>query len=128
MQPFVVKLSSLAPGANDFEWSTSPEFFEYFGNNEILTSDVSVSVQVCNHGLTVDVSCDIEGSVTIACDRCLADLEIPIETFFDETYTAEGDELDLRQDIYDYICTALPLQRVHPEGECDETTTKYLSK
>ncbi len=128
MQPFVVKLSSLAPGTNEFEWSTSPEFFEYFGNNEILTSDVSVSVEVCNHGLTVDVSCDIEGSVTVACDRCLADLEMPIETFFDETYTAEGDELDLRQDIYDYICTALPLQRVHPEGECDETTIQYLSK
>ena len=128
MQPFVVKLSSLAPGTNEFEWSTSPEFFEYFGNNEILTSDVSVSVEVCNHGLTVDVSCDIEGSVTVSCDRCLADLEMPIETFFDETYTAEGDELDLRQDIYDYICTALPLQRVHPEGECDETTIQYLSK
>jgi hypothetical protein len=48
----------------------------------------------------------------VACDRCLADLEMPIETFFDETYTAEGDELDLRQDIYDYICTAL-LQSVH---------------
>jgi uncharacterized metal-binding protein YceD (DUF177 family) len=51
-----------------------------------------------------------------------------VETSFEEQYTPEDDELDLSQDVYDYVCTSLPLQRMHPEGECNQETTKYLSK
>jgi uncharacterized metal-binding protein YceD (DUF177 family) len=36
--------------------------------------------------------------------------------------------LDLSQFVYDYVCLALPLQMVHPEGECNPMMTAYLSK
>ena len=128
MQPFVVKLTSLPPGKSHFKWHAGAEFFEVFGNTEILDADLEVAATVRNHGLTVDAACEIAGSVTVACDRCLEDLAIPVETSFEETYAPEGDELDLGQDVYDYVCISLPLQRVHPEGECNQETTKYLSK
>ena len=128
LQPFVVKLTSLAPGKSHFSWHAGPEFFEIFGNQEILDADLEVTADVVNHGLTVDAACVISGSVTVACDRCLEDLVIPVETSLEESYTPESDELDLRQDVYDYVCISLPLQRVHPEGECNQETTKYLSK
>jgi uncharacterized metal-binding protein YceD (DUF177 family) len=35
--------------------------------------------------------------------------------------------LDMRQVVYDYVYMSLPIQRVHPEGECDPETVKYLS-
>nr|MCR5841499.1 DUF177 domain-containing protein [Bacteroidales bacterium] len=124
----VVRLTDLAPGKSHFAWHAGPEFFEIFGNEEILDADLEVQAAVVNHGLTVDVSCAIAGSVTVACDRCLEDLVIPVETSFEEGYTPESGELDLRQDVYDYVCISLPLQRVHPEGECNQETTKYLSK
>lgn len=128
MQPFVFKLSELSRGESRVERSAGLEFFESFGNSEILAASVEVSLVIHNHGLTLDVECQIEGSVTVACDRCLEDLELPIETSFEESYTPEGNELDLSQDIYDYVCTSIPMQRVHPEGECNSETTKYLSK
>ncbi len=128
MQPFVVRLIDLGPGAKHFEWKAGREFFESFGNSEILDADISVAASILNKGLTAHAVCEIGGSVTVACDRCLEDLEIAVETSFEETYTPEGAELDLSQDIYDYICTSLPLQRVHPVGECNSETTKYLSK
>ena len=128
MQPFVVKLTSLAPGKNPFSWHAGAEFFEAFGNVDILDADLEVTAQVVSHGLTAEASCGIAGTVTVACDRCLEDLVIPVETSFEETYTPESDELDLRQDVYDYVCISLPIQRVHPEGECNQETTKYLSK
>ena len=128
MQPFVVQLTSLAPGTNRLEWHAGAEFFETFGNVEILDADLEVTAEVASHGLTADASCEIAGSVTVACDRCLEDLVIPVETSFEEQYTPEDDELDLSQDVYDFVCTSLPLQRVHPEGECNQETTKYLSK
>ena len=128
LQPFVVKLTSLAPGKSHFTWHVGPEFFEIFGNEEILDADLEVTAGIANHGLTADAACVVSGSVTVACDRCLEDLVIPVETSFEETYTPESDELDLRQDVYDYVCISLPIQRVHPEGECNQETTKYLSK
>ena len=128
MQPFVVKLTSLTPGKNHFTWHAGAEFFEAFGNVEILDADLEVTAEVVSHGLTADASCEIAGSVTVACDRCLEELVIPVETSFEEQYTPEDDELDLSQDVYDFVCTSLPLQRVHPEGECNQETTKYLSK
>jgi uncharacterized metal-binding protein YceD (DUF177 family) len=35
-------------------------------------------------------------------------------------------DMDLGQIVYDYVCTSLPLSRVHPEGECDPEVVKYL--
>ena len=128
MQPFVVKLTALAPGTSHFTWHAGAEFFETFGNVEILDADLEVTADVISRGLTVDAACTIAGSVTVACDRCLEDLVIPVDVSFEETYTPEGGELDLSQDVFDYVCTSLPLQRVHPEGECNQETTKYLSK
>ncbi len=128
MQPFVVKLTSLAPGKNHFEWHAGAEFFEAFGNVDILDADLEVTADVISRGLTAEAACTMTGTVTVACDRCLEDLVIRVETSFDESYAPEGDELDLSQDVYDFVCISLPLQRVHPEGECNQETTKYLSK
>ena len=128
MQPFIVKLNGLASGRTVFNWKADVKFFEQFGNTDILAADLDVTAKVVNHGATVDVECGVEGKVTVPCDRCLDDLELDVETNFSEVYTPEDSSLDLSQDIYDYVCTALPLQRVHPEGECNPVTIKFLSK
>ena len=128
MQPFVVNLSVLGSGIKEKSWCIGPEFFESFGNFEILDADLEVNAEFDNHGLTVDVYCEIDGWVTVACDRCLDDLEIPVKTSFEESYTPDTDELDISQEVYDFVLTALPLQRVHQEGECNEETTRFLSK
>ena len=46
-----------------------------------------------------------------------------------ETLTpGAGDvEWDLSQAVYDFVCLSLPLQRLHPEGECDPNTVRFLS-
>lgn len=128
MQPFVVKLLGLKPGVSVFDWHAGREFFELFGNCEILDADIDVSAELHYRGLSADVSCQLSGSVTVACDRCLEDLELAVETSFEQDYVLEGTELDISQDVYDYVCISLPLQRVHADGECNEETTKYLSK
>ena len=107
-----------------------------------------VDVVVEKSGRYVGVDVDIEGTVVVACDRCLGDLELPVsvspsfsvkfgEAPEDKSFGAEGDreilflpesdtDMDLSQIVYDYVCTSLPLSRVHPEGERDPETVKYL--
>ena len=128
LQPFVVNLNDLGRGVSSLAQSAGKEFFESFGNQEILDADIKVQASVNNRGVSVDVQAEISGTVTVLCDRCLEPLEIPVETGFEETYAPEGAELDFSQEVYDFVCIALPLQRVHEEGKCTPETTKYLSK
>ena len=128
MQPFIVKLHGLGGSVTELDRTIGKEFFESFGNPDILDANLSVACDIVRHGVTVDVECSISGTLTVPCDRCLEALEIPVETEFSETYAPEGDELDFSQDVYDYAVTALPLQRVHPEDQCNPETIKFISK
>ena len=128
MQPFVVDLSSIGAGAKAFSAIADKQFFDKFENAEILDAHIEVDYSVKNKGASVDVSCRMVGEVNVPCDLCLEPVTIPVDTEFEENYIPQGNELDLSQDIYDYVVTSLPLRRVHPDGECNEETTKYISK
>lgn len=128
LQPFVVDLCEIGSGVKSFSAITDKQFFESFGNPEILDANVNVEYTIHNKGVSVDVTCRMVGSVTVPCDLCLEPLEIGVETGFSESYTPEGGELDLSQDVYDFVIISLPLRRAHEEGECNEETTKFLSK
>ena len=128
MQPFVAQLRTLRTGTSEFVWKAGQQFFEEFGDSGILDADITVTALVSNHGLTIGVKAAIAGSVTVPCDRCLENLVIPVDTSFEETYTPESDILDISQEVYDYVLTSLPMVRVHPEGECNGETTKYLEE
>ena len=145
---FIIPLNGLASGENRFSWHAGKEFFEAFENTEILDADLDMVVVVEKSGRYVGVDCAVDGSVTVACDRCLEDLMMPIGTdimlsvkFGDEeasedhqegereiVFVPEGDaEMDLGQVIYDYVCLALPMQRHHNDGGCNPDAVRSLS-
>lgn len=141
---YLIPVNGLAPGKTEYAWSVGKEFFEEFDNTEVLDADLLVKVVVEKSGRHIVFDCNISGVITVSCDRCLADLGIPVDTQAGFSVRYEGQdsgaeaerevislsendaELDLRQIIYDYACLALPMQRVHPEGECDPEVTKYI--
>ena len=145
---FIIPLNGLASGESRFSWHAGKEFFEAFENAEILDADLDASVIVEKSGRYLGVDCEIDGTVTVACDRCLEDLEMPVAAdvllsvkYGDEessedhqegereiVFVPEGEaELDLSQIIYDYVCLSLPMQRHHDEGECNPDALKFLA-
>ena len=145
---FIIPLNGLASGESRFSWHAGKEFFEAFENAEILDADLDASVFVEKSGRYLGVDCEIDGTVTVACDRCLEDLEMPVTAdvllsvkYGDEessedhqegereiVFVPEGEaELDLSQIIYDYVCLSLPMQRHHEEGGCNPEVIKHLS-
>ena len=138
----------MASGRTDFRWHAGGQFFSGFENSEILDADLVVDVWAEKSGRYASVDLGIEGTVVVECDRCLGDLELPVsvhpsfsikygEASEEQSSATEGGreililpetdaDLDLTQIIYDYVCTSLPLSRIHPEGECDPETVKYL--
>lgn len=148
-EDFIVPLNGLAQGRTAFRRSVGKEFFERFGNSDILDAGLDVAYEVEKSGRFIGVDCEISGKVTVACDRCLRDLELPVSTGFnlsvkfgDEpadgeiaeeggreiVYLPENEaDYDLSQVIYDYACLSLPTQRVHGDGACDPEVLRYLS-
>ncbi len=145
---FIIPLNGLAAGKNEFRWQAGKEFFEAFENADILDAELVVSAVAEKSGRWFGIDCEIDGQVKVTCDRCLEDLELPVETdimlsvkFGDEEtsedhqegereiiFVPEGDaEFDMSQIIYDYVCLALPMQRHHGEGECNPEAMKYLT-
>ena len=144
---FIVPLNGLAQGRTEFRRRVGKEFFERFENSDILDAGLDADVVVEKSGRFIGVDCVIKGTVTVICDRCLEDLELPVDTGFALSVKfgqtgsegeTEGDrevivlpfgdsDLDLSQTVYDYICLSLPVQRVHEEGGCDPRTIGYLS-
>ena len=127
LQPFKVPIGVLKAGRNDFSWHADVDFFEAFGSSEILAADLDVRIGLDYEDLSIEVEGTIDGTVTVACDRCLEDLVIPVHASFEDEREVSR-ELDFSQDVYDYVLTSLPMIRTHAEGECNEETTKYLSK
>ena len=143
---FIIPLNGLTAGKNEFFLHAGKEFFDSFDNEEIFDAGLQIRILVEKSGRYIGVDCDIEGVVTVECDRCLEMLDMPVDVqvrlsvkFGEEEASEIGQEterevifvkedeaeLDMSQIIYDYACLALPMQRVHEDGECDPEAMKY---
>ena len=147
---YIIPLNGWAAGEREYRWQADNKFFQKFDNTEILDAAVEVEARAVKSGHYIGVDLDIRGHVTVACDRCLEDLQLPVEAhpafsvkFGEEVATEEemregsreililsasDTELDLSQAIYDYVCLSLPMQRVHAEGECNPDTVRFLGQ
>lgn len=125
MERPLVSAALIGEEALHCSWHLDGSFFSAFEGTEILDADLDVEAEITDDW-SVCVSCSINGSVKVLCDRCLGELTLPVEAAFELEDCQVGAALDLSQDIYDFVCTSLPLQRVHPEGGCDPDVVAHL--
>ena len=131
MDSFIIPLNGWAAGEREFRFHADTEFFQKFDNTEILDADVNVEIRVTKEGMQkVEAVLHLQGTVTVPCNRCLEPVVIPVEANPSEVLAPGEEEVDwdLSQAVYDYVCLSLPLQRVHPEGECNPDTVRFLSR
>lgn len=106
------------------------------------------SVEAVARRVSEDVyqlDCRISGELTVACDRCLDDMQLPFSTTSRliikatdrDADEAEDDTMavdktsrvaDLSWYIYETIAMALPLQHVHEPGKCNSAMTALLER
>lgn len=133
---YIVPLRSVQREAVTRTFHLDNEYFAALEQDEILGGDVTVEMHVrYGAGETYLFSYKGEGSVVVACDRCLEPTTVSV--VFDEQLRVGYDDddnntdvdlivipfsqthYDTAWDIYESIALNLPLQRVHPEGECN---------
>ena len=122
------------------------DFLERFSRDLIQGLDARANLVAEQKGGWIEIHCKVVGEAKVECDRCLEELQMPlgIDQRLTIRFDAEpGDvvneddniiilregtsEVDLAQTIYDLICVSLPMQRVHPEGQCSQAALSRLS-
>ncbi|MDE7092977.1 MAG: DUF177 domain-containing protein [Muribaculaceae bacterium] len=113
-------------------------------NTDVRDADVNVVLTLVYNGNFYDLTFDVTGTVTLLCDRCLDNLDVPIEAQyhvvvkFGESYDDSSDEmlvipesdnyLNVAYLIYDTVMLAIPIKHVHPLGKCNRAMSALLRK
>ena len=140
----IIQFSGLKPGKYEYEYVLDKTFFEGYENEELRDGKVIFKVILERRERMLLFTFAFEGKVKSICDRCLGELDVPVEgeeklcVKFSDTETSEDEDvvflpegayqIDLAQWMYEYVAVSMPMQRVHPEGECDEEMLKYISE
>lgn len=135
---FVIPFKGLKIGKHDFVFDVGDKFFDEIEESEITKGNVHVEVTLDKKTTMLDFSFQLKGNVMVPCDRCLDDVEMPVE-YEAKLYVKFGDEseeqtdeiivlshneteIDVAQYIYEFAHLALPYKRVHPDDENGQST------
>ena len=126
------------------EYLLENKFFIDIDGPEVQKGKVNVTLNLSHKAASFELLFHITGSVYVSCDRCLDDMEIPVETDnrlfikLGKEYAEESDEilviseddgtLNLAWFLYEFVALAIPMKHVHPPGKCNRTMTTKLKK
>lgn len=138
-----IRFSGLKPGNYTYSYTLTDEFFEEWKNDEIRGGKVKIDVKMERMEHMLMFTFTLQGEVTTMCDRCLGDLPVEIAgeehlcVRFSDTETCDDEdvvilpesafEIDLAQWLYEYVAVRIPMQHIHPDGECDPEVTRFIT-
>ncbi|KAA6319046.1 hypothetical protein EZS27_031019 [termite gut metagenome] len=118
-------------------------FFAKIDSPEVQKGKVNVDLVVKRVSYLFELNFRIEGLVWIPCDRCLDDMEQPIEApgklmvKMGREYAEENDlivvpeeegEINVAWFMYEFIVLAVPMKHIHAPGKCNKIVTSKLHK
>ncbi|MBR6035890.1 MAG: DUF177 domain-containing protein [Bacteroidaceae bacterium] len=142
MDTYKIDLLSSGLGGKTFEYEIGDAFFAKIGGL-IQRGNIHTTVACLSAGSVFKFQIHSVGTIIVPCDRCLADLELRIETSdvldvkLGDEYADEGDcvvvpeaegYLDLAQFIYEFIALSMPMSCCHEPGKCDDAMMHELSR
>ncbi len=111
---------------------------------DIHDADLNIHVTVVTKNDLYELTIDITGEITLLCDRCLDDLQWPVDTTYHiyvkygADYNDDSDELleipesdnflNIAYMIYDTVALTIPIKHVHPLGKCNRAMSSLLKK
>ena len=143
LERFKINLKSLAEEVTTLEYDLDNGFFESLDGSDLNSGSVHVSVSIRKATGFFELLYHTEGTVTVTCDRCLDDMDQPIETdsrFVVKLGTVnseEGDVIIVDEDegiidtswlIYESIVLAIPIKHVHAPGKCNLAMSQVLEE
>lgn len=151
---FEIAWQGLKPGVSTFEYDINDSFFKPEDpERDFKDLDAQVTLRFDKKNNFFLCRFDIDGSITVPCDRCGEPFKMRLWDEFDLliklTGTEDSEEIDEDADVvfvprnetvinfrdwlYEFVMLSIPLQRIHPEKAdgsegCNPETLELLNK
>jgi uncharacterized metal-binding protein YceD (DUF177 family) len=141
---FKLPLKSMPIGNQQFEYHLGKEFFANMESSDIHDANLTVNLSVTHKSDIYDLNFEITGEMTLLCDRCLDEMQQPVDVEYHivikygDEYCDDLDEViaipenenyfNVAELIYDTVSLEIPIMHVHPEGECNEAMNEILQQ
>lgn len=143
LESLKIDLKGLKEGETALEYDLNDTYFGAINGAEVSKGRVHVSLSIRKTNGFFELLIHSEGTVVIPCDRCLDDMDQPVETDNrltvklgteynedDDLVTIDENEgiLDLSWFIYEFIALAIPIKHVHEPGKCNAAMIEALEE
>ena len=143
LETYKIDLKGLKEQETPLDFDLDDDFFKALDGSQLEHGSLHVSVSIRKMSGFFELAFHSEGTVTVSCDRCLDDMQQPIEADnslvvkMGDTASEDGDTvivdenegiLDTSWFIYEFIALAIPIQHVHATGKCNPAMTKALEE
>jgi uncharacterized metal-binding protein YceD (DUF177 family) len=151
---FEIAFVGLKPGIHVFEYNIDSQFFDRFGEVEFANPHLNIQLTLDKKAGIFLLHFNINGKVSLPCDRCGDDFELNIWDEFDLVVKQIDDELVAEKSeadaevayigrsesllevstwIYEFVLLSIPMQHIHPDNEngestCNPEALKYLTQ
>lgn len=141
---FKFPLKSMPVGTQEVDYHIGKQFFVNMEDNDVRNADVKVHLVVEHKNDYYDMRFTMNGEIIVACDRCLDDLALPVDTSYHiivkygDDYRDDSDEfmeipyndadINVAYMIHDTIALTIPIKHVHPLGKCNRAMSSILKK
>ena len=143
LELYQIDLKGLTNDETPLAYDLDDAFFEQLDSTLVQGGSLHVSGSIRKAVGFYELLLHIAGSVRIPCDRCLEEMDQPIDTDLrlvvklgsestedDDTITVDENEgiLSTAWYIYEAIALAVPIQHVHQLGGCNEAMMRVLEE
>ncbi len=147
LQAFSIPLKGLRTGVRSFRYAIGRAFFDVFEHSPIRDGKIEVQVELEKQPGMLILHFDFAGTVKTECDRCLANIDLPVEgrerllvKFGEEDPASDpevavlplhADVLNLGEFIYEFIILSVPMIKTYDcesadPRPCDLKMLRYL--
>jgi len=147
LKQFSIPFTGLKLGKHQFEFDIDKRFFDAFEYSLVKDGNLKVKLELDKQETMLLLNFQIEGTLQLNCDTCLAEFAQPITVkerqivkFAEEelesddleimTLSKKESEIDVSSLIYEYITIAVPyVNKCEQAGQsCDQEMLSTLSK
>lgn len=125
------------------EFDLDNAYFKKIDSPEVQIGNVKAKVTVLRKTGVFELKFELNGSISIPCDRCLDLMEQAIQykekllVKFGAQFSEEDEivivpesdgSINIAWFLYEFIVLNIPIKHVHPTGECNKTMVVKLKK
>ncbi len=141
LKSYKIPFKGAALGVHEYSFLIEDEFFTHFELSPIDKGTFDVMVRMDKKANMLDLEFNIKGFMSAPCDRCLSQIDIPIDDMkrivvkYDDFGKEDTDEvmyigseeaiLDVSELIYEFISICMPMSKTI---DCEENNQKYCDK